>query len=139
MIASFYDGRVRIRHDALKDSQNMAAVVAAVAGRDGVISHVVNPRTGSLLVHYDPRKFSREALLAAAKMLELRFAGAEPVKKNRGRRSGTFLKSNYEIALLLSLCGLTVAGGFVNRRLHAISGALYALFSLAHACSRWPR
>jgi hypothetical protein len=66
----------------------MAAVVAAIAGRDGVISHVVNPRTGSLLVHYDPQKFFREDLLAAAKMLELRFAGAEPVKKKQEQAVG---------------------------------------------------
>jgi hypothetical protein len=135
MIASFYDGRVRIRHDALKDSHNMAAVVAAIAGRDGVISHVVNPRTGSLLVHYDPQKFSREDLLAAAKMLEQRFAG-----KGAGRgRTDLFWKGDCETALLFGLCGLTVAGGFVNRRLHVISGALYALLSLVHACSRWRR
>lgn len=65
-ITSFVDGRVRLRHPALKDAATAELVTAVVSGVDGITAVQVNPVTGSLLIFYDPDKLSREQLLELA-------------------------------------------------------------------------
>ncbi|MDR2745756.1 MAG: cation transporter, partial [Desulfovibrio sp.] len=66
MIASFFDGRVRIRADALKKPENLDMARSLVQARPGVLKVESNARTGSLLVHYDPAVITRETLTGAA-------------------------------------------------------------------------
>jgi hypothetical protein len=133
MIASFYDGRVRIRHSALKDPENLKMFKDAVSGQEGIENIAANPRTGSLLITYDPEKISRDMLLdAAAALQEHLGAAAKTAKKRRlsmpGRKS--------EITALTGLYGLTVLGGFVDKRLHTASGLLFTLLVAKHLCDR---
>lgn len=65
-ITSFVDGRVRLRHPALKDAATAELVTAVVSGVDGITAVQANPVTGSLLIFYDPDKLSREQLLELA-------------------------------------------------------------------------
>ena len=66
-ITSFIDGRVRLRHPALRNAATADMAASMVSGVDGVESVQVNPRTGSLLIFYDAEKLSREKLLELAK------------------------------------------------------------------------
>ena len=61
-ITSFIDGRVRLRHFALKDASVAETVCAVVGGVEGVESVQANPVTGSLLIFYDTEKLSRQEL-----------------------------------------------------------------------------
>ena len=65
-ITSFIDGRVRLRHFALKDASVAETVCAVVGGVEGVESVQANPVTGSLLIFYDTEKLSRQQLLELA-------------------------------------------------------------------------
>ncbi|MDR1685237.1 MAG: hypothetical protein LBR82_02145 [Desulfovibrio sp.] len=76
MIASFIDGRVRIRAEALKQAEIMSMAKSLAQSRQGVLKVEGNVGTGSLLVHYDPAVITRETLLETAKILEAQFAGA---------------------------------------------------------------
>ncbi len=76
MISSFIDGRVRIRCDALRNPEAAAAIEGTLRETPGVLSATANPRTGGLLVEYDPEAVTQEQLLEAAKMLDA-FAAQE--------------------------------------------------------------
>ena len=49
-IRSIAPGRIRVRHDALKDAELAERVRGFLETKEGVRSASVNPRTGSLLL-----------------------------------------------------------------------------------------
>ena len=65
-ITSFVDGRVRLRHPALKDAATAELVCSVVGAVEGISAVQSNPRTGSLLIYYDVEKLSREQLIELA-------------------------------------------------------------------------
>ncbi len=65
-ITSFVDGRVRLRHPALKDRATAELITTVVEGVEGITAVQSNPLTGSLLIYYDAEKLSREQLLELA-------------------------------------------------------------------------
>ena len=65
-ITSFVDGRVRLRHPALKDKATAELVCTVVGGVEGITAVQANPLTGSLLIYYDAEKLTREQLLELA-------------------------------------------------------------------------
>ena len=65
-ITSFVDGRVRLRHPALREAATAELICSVVSGVDGITAVQANPVTGSLLIYYDPEKLSREQLLELA-------------------------------------------------------------------------
>ena len=65
-ITSFVDGRVRLRHSALKDKATAELVCTVVGGVEGITTVQANPLTGSLLIYYDAEKLTREQLLELA-------------------------------------------------------------------------
>ena len=65
-ITSFVDGRVRLRHPALKDRATAELVCTVVGGVEGITAVQANPLTGSLLIYYDAEKLTREQLLELA-------------------------------------------------------------------------
>lgn len=150
MIVSFFDGRIRLRDSALKDPETLLLVQNLISAQDGVQSMSSNPKTGSLLVRYDPAKISREALLEAAAALEEQLAPkrGEPTD-GQGKRSGwggfgaghcrgkgRMLGRKQETTLLGALYGATVMGGFWNKRVHVASGVLFTFLTIMHVYSR---
>lgn len=73
LIASSLPGRLRLRHRALRNSAQLDILHAAVARWRGVITVTANPRTGSLLIQYDP------ARLAPARIEARTSAAAEKI------------------------------------------------------------
>lgn len=65
-VTSFIDGRVRLRHPALKDAATAEFISGIVGSVEGITNVQTNPVTGSLLIFYDPAKLSREQLLELA-------------------------------------------------------------------------
>ena len=65
-ITSFVDGRVRLRHPALKDAATAELVCSVVGAVEGISAVQSNPRTGSLLIYYAAEKLTREQLLELA-------------------------------------------------------------------------
>lgn len=134
MISSFIDGRVRIRHKALKDPEFMATIRDTVAGQDGVLEVRDNPKTGSLLVRYDPAVISHDKLLMAAQMLENTIP--EKAAPKSGACSPRKMARRKETALLSGLYALTLIGGFTNIRLHMAAGGLFTLLAARHLFAR---
>ncbi len=145
MIASFIDGRVRLRHEALKDSAKMSMVEAFVKSQNGVLSTISNPRTGSLLVEYDPGKIPRASLMLAAQALRAQLGipsddgcvgEGERRKKAEGCILSVLLNHKSEMLLLTGSMAATLVGGVANRRLHLAAGALFALLTAGHMYKR---
>ena len=58
MITSFINGRVRLRDPRFKDEEVCATVEALLRDHPSVISVKTNPRTGGVLIVYDPDRLS---------------------------------------------------------------------------------
>lgn len=84
-IRSVTPGRVRVRHDTLKNGEHAEKVRLFFAEKEGVRSVVVNPRTGSLLLEYDPARLEPLHLLAFVEELQqtLNIDFSEKARKNR--------------------------------------------------------
>ena len=63
-VTSFSDGRVRIRHPALRREAVAAAAREKLAAIDGVLSVDFNTVSGSVLILYDSARLPKERLFA---------------------------------------------------------------------------
>ncbi|MBP3730100.1 MAG: cation transporter [Mailhella sp.] len=142
-ITSFIDGRVRLRHPALKNRELMQSVKSLVEGMDGVTAVQCNDVTGSLLIFYDPGKLSREELLSLAEQgaafLEQSIAPqctAKPLCQTLGTlvfgRSAGRLVNRVLLASLLCSLGGAAAG---VSAMHKIAGGIFALACLQHVAA----
>lgn len=64
-IVSSTPGRIRLRHARLQSGTARAALCRALETVEGVTSTTANPKAGSILVVYDPRRCTAAALEAA--------------------------------------------------------------------------
>lgn len=142
MIASFFDGRIRIRREELKDPGTMELVTGLIRNQDGILDLEPNPRTGSLLITYDPDRIPRETLLEAAATLEKQFAAPPPGKKRPARRKKTRrhgiggLSPLAETGLLGGVYALTLLAGFASKRAHLIGALTLTILAGAHVYNR---
>ncbi|MDE7064618.1 MAG: cation transporter [Desulfovibrionaceae bacterium] len=78
-IASFIDGRVRVRHRALRDAATAEQARALLTAASGVRTATVNCHTGSLLLEYDFQALDRDGVRSL-----LRRVGELPGLKTAG-------------------------------------------------------
>ena len=74
IITSFIDGRVRVRHSALKKNANAARAHDVLMSTPGVQKAEINAKTGSLLLEYDPKRLSRGELIQLAEKMKASLA-----------------------------------------------------------------
>ena len=128
-IVSFVDGRVRLRHTALKDAAMAQMAVSVVSGVEGITFVKANPATGSLLIHYNPEQLTREQLLVLAEQ-GMAFFPEESLKEKASRQdicSALFgRKANRFVdrAMLVSLIATLAALPLGNRTVHTAAGGV---------------
>ena len=137
-ITSFIDGRVRLRHPALKQGETADMAAAALGAVDGVTEVKVNSVTGSLLLFYDPEVLSREKLLELAEqgaaLLPPQNASAEAKRSGDvlsfllGRRVTRMVDRAMLASFLICLAGLAAGSGTVHR----VAGAVFTAAGLQH-------
>lgn len=148
MITSFIEGRVRIRHEALKNAEAVQTVLELLQSYPGVLEASANPRTGGILIHYDPKQIGQEDLLLAEQTLR-GFLGIEEERESeesepQGLLSGLWphlaggcalsrRQENRLLGLTLALC---LGSAFFSRRLHVWAGGSFALMALGHLLRR---
>ncbi len=76
-ISSFSDGRVRIRHNSLKQADVIKEIDAELKRVKGIQSVEFNPRTGSMLVLYDSN------VLPTDKFIEVALPWAEKLEQSQ--------------------------------------------------------
>lgn len=147
-VTSFIDGRVRLRHPALRDAATVAEVRPRIEGLSGMRSAAFNVQTGSVLLQYDPAVLSREELIRQAapwaEYLDAKARGraaALPEERRLGERKRAFpaglcgwrkvANRGMLACLLMALAGLAL-----NKRVHVAAGAGFALLAGAHVIQR---
>ena len=133
-IRSCVPGRVRVRHEALRNlaAGEIEALRQTISAVDGVQSVRVNPRTGSLLLYWDVRRISDEELLGLAQWL---LAGLrEPAVQRPCERSQQERRLDALARMLVPGVGAaSVASLAFSRRLHGVLGWAFALMTALHA------
>ncbi len=136
MIASFFEGRVRLRANALKKVEIVGKVVNLLQNKDGIVRCNSNLRTGSLVVEYDPQKISHEDLTLAAEFL--RPLLEEPAKSTPAKSCylRKLISPKGEMYMMGASAVGTLGGLIVTRRLHMIAGSVFFLCAAYHAYRR---
>ncbi|MBR4741466.1 MAG: hypothetical protein IK079_01015 [Desulfovibrio sp.] len=67
MVHSFLPGRIRIRHEKLKNDFNQEEI--EYLQQQGVDKVSYNKKVGSLLIEYDPNRFSKEEIFSVLQHL----------------------------------------------------------------------
>ncbi|MBQ5727562.1 MAG: cation transporter [Mailhella sp.] len=160
-ITSFVDGRVRLRHPALKDKATAELVCTVVGGVDGITAVQANPVTGSLLIYYDAEKLTREQLLELAEQGAAFIPGLneeeapaaetaegesaprkackvcapvdEVLQLLTGRGTTKFVNRAMLVSLIASLAALPLG----NRAVHTAAGGVFVGGVLQHLIAHW--
>ena len=135
-VVSAVEGRVRLRHPALKHAATADMAAAVVAGVEGVTKASVNPVTGSLLIFYEPETLSRDKLMELAEQAaallpdaeEKRASSARCVDRLLSRRATRMVDKVLFVSLLASLVGAAAGMG----GMHRVAGTIFAAASLQH-------
>ena len=155
-ITSFVDGRVRLRHPALKDRATAELVCTVVGGVEGITAVQANPLTGSLLIYYDAEKLTREQLLelaeqgaafipglngeeasvaetaegeaASRKVCKVCAPVDEVLQLLTGRGTTRFVNRAMLVSLIASLAALPLG----NRAVHTAAGGVFVSGVLQH-------
>lgn len=142
-IVSCIEGRVRLRHPALQEPENAQLLRPFLEGLPGMNNVVINPRTGSLLLEYNPERLNMKDLLESAAGLEAVLsvpetksgAGGNLVAAAVAGVSGRRLLSRSMLVLLAASVALGL-GGYT--RGHVVTGGLFVLLNMLHVY-RWRR
>lgn len=133
-ICSFMDGRVRLRHPALKNTETAQQIHCLLSAIVGVDSVTVNERTGSLLLYYDPQQLTRDTLLDMLRQGEVWLGISDtqsPRSVARFYGSADLRRWGYRVTLasLLLSVGLALRG---NTRGHMLAGGAFLLLNAGH-------
>lgn len=137
-IRSMTPGRVRIRHDMLKNRATGEKVRSVLEARQGVFSAHINSRTGSLLLEYDSELLSSLHLLAFVEelrqILGLEFDGTqEKARQLSGSKLGRIVSRRLENRGMLFSLGVSLAGILAGSgTVHGFFGCMFLAFNALH-------
>ncbi len=142
-IVSFTEGRIRLRHPALKDAAIGQEICTFLLEMNGIQSIEHKAITGSLLIHYDAEFISDEEIQV------LLSQGEEWLKENGAKEETPAAASSKPLALptkltkaqkrkiihasMISTFMVTLlSGGVGNKKAHYMAGGAFALLTAAH-------
>lgn len=145
-VTSFIDGRVRLRHPALRQHHVVAQIEPRILSVKGIRSAEFNERSGSLLVQYDPSVLSRDDLIRQAlpwaSYLDACLEGhtatpptgtkageRKPASPLRGKSCWRKTVNRGMLASLAVTVGSLALGG---KRIHTAAGALFLICAGLH-------
>lgn len=134
-ITSFVEGRVRLRHPALCSGNNEASLRAVLGLLPGIHNVVINPRTSSLLLEYDPAQLSREQLTGMAESWLATMPSDPAVDVTPPRTLRALFPDGTKCAnraMLASLGTSMVLGAAGRTGAHVVTGGLFLALVLAH-------
>ncbi len=146
LIASFVEGRIRLRHALLKDTSLVAQLNEFLQNLDGVTSLESNPRTGSILVHYDANILDIETLEGLLQQADALFGLGQPEAAQASTRCCCLQSAFSSLekvpnhkqykrlmgALIPATLAFILLPSLKNSRYHGIAGGLFVALSLGH-------
>lgn len=139
MIASFIDGRIRIRGENLK-SQAVINEIKQIAKIKGITDVSANKRTGSVLILYDIAVFRLEQILNMLSdfldisdvLADIPAAVSVPQKASRRQISRIVPNRILNIGMLASLAGSLFGVAVGVKFFHVAAGFLFLGFLAVH-------
>lgn len=131
LITSFYNGRARLRHPALRDRDRAENACALLDTAPGMTCVTANPRTGSLL-QYDPAVLDAASLLQAA---EQTAAEGDTLRVESGKKTPVQcavprgLVNRGMLAALAGTLGFALAQ---RSKAHALAGGVFVALNAFH-------
>ncbi len=149
IVASFIQGRVRLRHDLLKDPVLTADFLPMLKAFPGIIKVEHKTLTGSLLIEYDPDILDDDAVTALLAQGEEWIKENSSVQENadtvENTKSLCFPSQNASSGLtraqkrklfyggmLTSFVSMLVTGGTGNKKAHYLTGTIFAVLTAMH-------
>lgn len=133
---SFVDGRVRLRHEALREAGAAELVRNAAGSVEGIRSVEVNTRTGSMLIMYDTSVLGREDLLRLAET-GLSYLPSKTARRSFRKAAARSLISrpvtklvNRVLIVSLAAAAVSACGGLVS--VHRAAGAVLTVAGVQH-------
>ena len=133
-VTSSIQGRMRIRHPALRNERNALLLGNLLQSGSGILDIISNVRTGSLLIEYDPKATQAGELLTTFNNWLARVGQTAPPPAK-----APLFASDRRAAIrclnrgMLATLTLSVLMSMVGRtRAHVISGGLFVAGALAH-------
>lgn len=140
-IASHLPGRLRLRESTLRDAARNRAISDTIAGWRGVAAADGNPRTGGILVRYDPaivgpaemEERARAAITPPPPPAEPAGEGDDATTGNGYGNGGRLRRANRvaKIGMLATMATMLAALAF-SKRVHAAAGVLHVGLLMIH-------
>ncbi len=150
-IVSFTEGRIRIRHDALRDATLGQEVCTFLQDMNGIESVEYKAITGSLLIRYDDENISQEeisvlleqgqewlnenapSMSASAQATETQTKSCCGILPNMSCSLTSAQKRKlYNRTMLSTFLVTLLSGGVGNKKAHYLAGGAFAALTLAH-------
>jgi len=127
MIVSSIPGRMRLRSHALRAGLRLERLRADIAAMDGVKSMEWNRRVGSLLIHYDAAKTTRDDFEVRVRAALEKISAAGQCTQKVGAGGTARVRANRwaKRGMLASLAVSLVLAGAGLKRWHALTGILF--------------
>jgi len=126
MVVSATNGRVRVRHGALKGSSTAGEIRGKLLEMKGVLDVQINRRVGSLLVMYDKAKISLERILnKVAEVLHVDLAALKS-RMSQANKALTGVKGRrYVKRGMLGALGTAMVALVWTERYHVVAGGVF--------------
>ncbi len=151
-IVSFTEGRVRLRHPALKDAALGQEISTFLLEMNGILSLEHKALTGSLLIYYDAEHITQEEIYilleqgeqwlkenapqveapSASVTVQVQKSGAmvwhspyKPLTKAQKRKL-------IHASMISTFMATLISGGVGNKKAHYMAGGAFALLTFAH-------
>lgn len=127
-ISSRSPGRLRLRGEDLRHAARNSALCQDLQAWDGIVAAEGNPRTGGILLRYDP-----DRLDAAIIEARLAIAALEEPPETKAESNDVLWRLNrYAKWGMLGALGGTVAALAIGKTMHAALGAAHLAFLAVH-------
>lgn len=128
MIASTFEGRLRVRANILKAKGIAKGIQAKVEDLPGVRSTRINPAAASIIVHFDTEEV--DAMTLEEEIMDI--CQPAPKKKSNGKSVSTKLHQATKVGMMTTLA-TSVAYGFMGKKTpHIRYGAAFVVFAGMH-------
>ncbi len=145
-IVSFTEGRIRLRHPALKDQALGEEICNFLKDMNGILSIEHKCITGSLLIHYDHESITQEEIQALLEQGQGWLEAQSPATTTACTSAIAYKPSSWaptqltaaqkrkliNRTMLSTFLVTLVSGGMGNKKAHYMAGGAFAALTLAH-------
>ncbi len=133
---SFTEGRVRLRHQLLKDEATVKFLKAELENIEGLVIANFNTRVGSLLFYYDPQSVSLEKLAEVAETcfqnLSVKSVAPPATRHCANKNLGHLASKSLNVGLAATFALTVMSLPLRLHPLHFLAGSIFTILATIH-------